>query len=84
MMITSQSFAMENKVQKDFNDIFSPTMNMFKAGVPSHETSLMQSSRYSVDADVFLPVEIDLQSPWGKNVPKDNRDLDNYSGRLKT
>lgn len=58
MMITSQSFAMENSAQKDFNETMSPTYKLFKAGVASHETSLMQDSRFSVDGDVFMPFEL--------------------------
>ena len=44
----------------------------------------MQSSRFSVDGDVFVPVEIDLLNHWVKNEPKDNREMLTYSGRLKT
>ena len=64
MMLTSQSFAMDRSIQREINDIFSPKKPVFKtkqSGEPSHENSFLQeTSRYSVDNDVFIPIQIDL------------------------
>ena len=86
MMITSQSFRMDKSIEHNFDNMLSPTSKVYKAGAgfPSHDNSLMQSSRYSVDQDVFLPVEIDLLNSWDKNLPKENMDMTTFSGRLKT
>ena len=77
---------MDKSIEQNFDNMLSPTQKVYKAGAgfPSHENSLMQSSRYSVDQDVFLPVEIDLLNSWDKNLPKENIDMTTFSGRLKT